>query len=78
MILQHPLVNFKIPSGTIVYFAVDYDATEAEVESNIIPYFKAIYDTFDEINMHGYKIGIYGPRYVTCERSRLFCKQLCM
>lgn len=60
----YALVNFKIPSGTIVYFAVDYDATEAEVESNIIPYFKAIYDTFDEINMHGYKIGIYGPRYV--------------
>lgn len=59
------LVNFKFPAGTIVYFAVDYDATEADVNSRIIPYFKGIKEVFDETDIsHGYKIGIYGPRYV--------------
>ncbi len=58
------LVKFKFPGGSTVYFAVDYDATVAEVNSKIIPYFKSIRDTFNNIDMHGYKIGIYAPRYV--------------
>lgn len=58
------LVDFNFPENTIVYFAVDFDATEDDVKNNVIPYFAAVRETFLEINQHNYKIGIYGPRYV--------------
>ena len=58
--------NLSFSIGTIIYFAVDYDALDYEVTNYIIPYFQAINNIFsDDIN--GYKIGIYGPRNV-CSR----------
>jgi len=44
---------------TIIYFAVDYDAVEYQIKSNVLPYFKGIYDT-----LQPYNVGIYGPRHV--------------
>lgn len=52
-------------SGVRIYFAVDYDAIDADVTSNIIPHFRAIKHTIDEYS--GYQVGIYGPRNV-CSR----------
>jgi peptidoglycan hydrolase-like protein with peptidoglycan-binding domain len=51
-------------SGTIIYFAVDYDAINSDVESNILPYFKAINEEFNKLIFTKYKIGIYAPRNV--------------
>ncbi|WP_308805867.1 glycoside hydrolase domain-containing protein [Atopobium minutum] len=48
---------------TIIYFAVDYDATDPEVSSNIIPYFKAVSDNLG----NGYSVGIYASRNI-CTR----------
>ncbi|RSX49046.1 glycoside hydrolase domain-containing protein [Bifidobacterium castoris] len=48
---------------TVIYFAVDYDATDPEVTAAIIPYFKAIHDTITG----GYKVGIYASRNI-CTR----------
>lgn len=48
---------------TIIYFAVDYDATDPEVTSTILPYFK-------EVNKNlggGYRVGIYASRNI-CSR----------
>lgn len=52
-------------SGARIYFAVDYDAIDADVTSNIIPHFRAVKSIIDEHS--GYQVGIYGPRNV-CSR----------
>lgn len=51
---------------TVIYFAVDYDATNPEISSNILPYFKAVKE-----NMHGgYRIGIYASRNICTRVSK--------
>ena len=54
-------------AGTIIYFAVDFDAYDYQVTNTLIPFFKELSDTFNAINTANYKIGIYGPRNV-CSR----------
>lgn len=51
--------------GSIIYFAVDYDAMDSEVTSYILPYFKGVYRTVGELS--GYGVGIYGARNI-CQR----------
>lgn len=48
---------------TVIYFAVDYDATDPEVTAAIIPYFKAVHENI----LGGYKAGIYASRNI-CTR----------
>lgn len=48
---------------TVIYFAVDYDATDPEVTSNILPYFEAVKTTLSD----GYGVGIYASRNI-CTR----------
>lgn len=55
-----------IPYGEIIYFAIDYDMTDADVTNYVIKYFKGIRKTIND-NYHRYKIGIYGSRNV-CSR----------
>jgi peptidoglycan hydrolase-like protein with peptidoglycan-binding domain len=54
--------------GTTIYFAIDYDATGDDIQSNIIPHFEGIKDSFIK-NMSGYKIGVYGSRNVCIQVS---------
>lgn len=49
--------KFHIPEGSVIYFAVDFDALNADVTSNILPYFEAVNNTISP-----YRTGIYGPR----------------
>ena len=51
-----------IPS-TVIYFAVDMDIYDYQIDSNIIPYFKGINETIDS----RYSVGIYASRNV-CTR----------
>lgn len=60
-------LEYGFPRGTIIYFAVDFDAVDDEVTSNILPYFRKIKREFNRYNPKGYKIGIYGARNV-CTR----------
>lgn len=60
---QHA-TNLGIPSGTIIYFAVDCDPQDTEITSNILPYFKKVYET---MLSKKYRVGIYGTRNV-CTR----------
>ncbi|MDR6938484.1 glycoside hydrolase domain-containing protein [Arcanobacterium hippocoleae] len=48
---------------TIIYFAVDYDATDPEVTSHILPYFEAVAQSLGG----GYRVGIYASRNI-CTR----------
>lgn len=54
-----------LPDDTIIYFAVDFDAMDYQITSNILPYFKEVYD--EVTSSSAYKIGVYGARNV-CSR----------
>lgn len=59
--------DLGIPSGTIIYFAVDCDPQDTEITSNIIPYFAKVTATMVNEYKNKYKVGIYGTRNV-CSR----------
>ncbi|MFE8009313.1 glycoside hydrolase domain-containing protein [Streptomyces sp. NPDC057418] len=52
-------------AGSIIYFAVDYDAMDGEVTEYVIPHFRGVMRTIGENS--GYGVGVYGPRNV-CQR----------
>ncbi|MEC1480478.1 glycoside hydrolase domain-containing protein [Bacillus velezensis] len=60
------------PSGTTIYFAVDFDAYDYEVTDKIIPYFQEIKSAFMKMQAFStapkYEIGVYGPRNI-CIRT---------
>ena len=49
----------NMPTNAAIYFAVDFDASAAEINNYIIPYFNKIADVF-AINNSTYRIGVYG------------------
>jgi len=55
--------GYGLPLGTTIYFAVDYDATQEEIESNIIPYFNGI-EAGLRSRAKFYAHGVYGSRNV--------------
>lgn len=59
--------NLGIPTNTIIYFAVDFDAVDDQVTSSILPYFSAVKACFDNYVLKGYRVGIYGARNI-CTR----------
>lgn len=52
-----------IQPGTIIYFAVDMDVYDSQIEDYIVPFFQGINKFIDS----RFKVGIYGPRKV-CKR----------
>ncbi|HIQ90192.1 MAG TPA: DUF1906 domain-containing protein [Candidatus Coprosoma intestinipullorum] len=56
--------KFKLQFGSIIYFAVDYDAQDAEIDNSLIPYFKEIFERVMDDGMGQYRVGVYGPRNV--------------
>ena len=60
--------SFGLPYGTIIYFAVDFDAMDYQITNSIIPYFKGVYNAMlNESRGMRYKVGVYGARNV-CSR----------
>ncbi len=53
-----------VPRGTIIYFAVDFDAMDYQITNSVIPYFEKVNETMSRST---YKTGIYGARNV-CTR----------
>lgn len=51
-----------IPHGTTIYYAVDFDPQQDVIISNILPYFKAIYNYYNNKNL--YRVGVYATRNV--------------
>lgn len=58
---------YRIPDNTIIYFAVDYDALDEEIDNLILPYFEAVNDYIGTWGQSSYRVGIYAPRHI-CER----------
>ncbi|EJO5349116.1 DUF1906 domain-containing protein [Clostridium botulinum] len=57
-------MNLGFGKGTIIYFAVDYDAYGSNIPNNVMPYFSAIKNQFNANNPQNYRIGIYAPRRI--------------
>ncbi|MFI7133936.1 glycoside hydrolase domain-containing protein [Nonomuraea sp. NPDC050153] len=55
--------EFGLPPGTCIYFAVDYDALDTEISSNIVPYFLGVRDVLASLGGR-YTHGVYGSRNV--------------
>jgi peptidoglycan hydrolase-like protein with peptidoglycan-binding domain len=57
-----------LPRDTIIYFAVDFDATDPQITNGVIPYFKKV---SEKMSASVYKTGIYGVRNVCSRVSAL-------
>ncbi|WP_369376762.1 glycoside hydrolase domain-containing protein [Streptomyces sp. cg36] len=55
--------------GTVIYFAVDYDATADEITSNIVPYFQGVQAGL-AFRGKKYVHGVYGSRNVCTQVSK--------
>lgn len=49
--------------GTIIYFAVDVDALDSDITTNILPYFSGLHDVATRNGIR-FNVGIYGTRNV--------------
>ncbi|MEG0378815.1 MAG: DUF1906 domain-containing protein, partial [Eubacterium sp.] len=49
-----------LPRSSVIYFAVDFDVYDFEVESHIIPYFRALKNKLNQNS--DYRVGIYASR----------------
>ncbi|HEX8630306.1 MAG TPA: glycoside hydrolase domain-containing protein [Catenuloplanes sp.] len=56
-------VELRIPGGACIYFAVDYDAMDSEIDSNVNPYFRGVKAALAELGDR-YTFGVYGARNV--------------
>ncbi len=50
-----------LPENTVIYFAVDFDATRSQMSGNILSYFRSIKERADKSR---YRVGVYGSRGV--------------
>jgi peptidoglycan hydrolase-like protein with peptidoglycan-binding domain len=67
--LAHDLAReYGFNWGTVIYFAVDYDATQAEIDSAIVPYFQGVAAALDQRGGR-YRHGVYGSRNVCANVS---------
>lgn len=53
-------VNNRVPDNTVIYFAVDLDVYEDQINDYIVPFFRGINRYIGD----KYRVGIYGPRLV--------------
>ncbi|QUQ63078.1 glycoside hydrolase domain-containing protein [Kutzneria sp. CA-103260] len=60
-------VGYGFNAGTVIYFAVDYDATNDDIDSNILPYFHGVQAGLASQGKR-YVAGVYGSRNV-CSRA---------
>ncbi|RZU48694.1 putative peptidoglycan binding protein [Krasilnikovia cinnamomea] len=62
-------VGHGFDAGTTIYFAVDYDATQADIDDAIVPYFKGVVGGLT-VSGKRYNAGVYGSRNVCIDVSR--------
>lgn len=55
-----------IPAGATIYFAIDFDATDADIDNLVLPYFRLVADYMSRQTPR-YAVGVYGTRNV-CQR----------
>lgn len=64
---DHATAEIGQPAGSAIYFAVDYDASDADIAARILPHFEAVRrEIAGAGNRPGYRLGAYGTGRV-CE-----------
>ncbi|MBS3182378.1 glycoside hydrolase domain-containing protein [Leucobacter manosquensis] len=58
---------YRIPANSIIYFAVDFDVLDSQINELILPYFDAVTNFIGTWGQSSYRVGIYAPRLV-CQR----------
>ncbi|GIG40919.1 glycoside hydrolase domain-containing protein [Cellulomonas phragmiteti] len=56
-----------IVPGAVIYFPVDFDATDGDVAALVLPFFEGVRDGVGAARPGEYRVGVYGPRHV-CSR----------
>ncbi len=59
--------GYGFHSGTVIYFAVDFDITQDQVLEVVVPHFEGIRDELGSLGGRAYKVGVYGARN-TCRQ----------
>ncbi|MFV2018413.1 glycoside hydrolase domain-containing protein [Micromonospora sp. LOL_023] len=62
-------VEHRIPAGTCIYFAVDFDALDIDIDSGVKPYFRGVQAALADLGGR-YQFGVYGSRNVCIRVSR--------
>jgi len=55
------------PTGSGIYFSVDFDATASETNQRVVPFFEGVKRAFDQESNGGpsYRVGVYGSGLVS-------------
>ena len=61
-------LNLGLPAGTVIYFAVDVDFQDGDIDGTVIPYINAVQNI---LKQSIYKTGIYGTRNVCLHAERV-------
>ncbi|PEM41877.1 glycoside hydrolase domain-containing protein [Bacillus toyonensis] len=57
-------LKYGFKPGTIIYFAVDFDALGEDIDTRVVPYFEGVVAALNQMSKSEYKVGVYGPRGV--------------
>lgn len=59
---RYAIEMIRQPEGSAIYFAVDFDATQAQFNQAVLPYFEGIAQSFANVsgNRPPYSVGVYG------------------
>ncbi|SDN01655.1 Putative peptidoglycan binding domain-containing protein [Streptomyces sp. cf386] len=66
-VAEQRALEFGFNRGTCIYFAVDFDATQADIDDHVIPYFRGVRAALGRSNRYTY--GVYGSRNVCSQVS---------
>jgi hypothetical protein len=69
---RHAQDNIGQPSGSAIYFSVDFDASGAEIENQVAPFFAGIKSAFAEESggRVDYRVGAYGSGAVCASLTK--------
>lgn len=64
---RHAQHNIGQPAGSGIYFSVDFDASNSEINNNVAPYFEGVRRAFTEESGGNpeYRVGVYGSGLVS-------------
>lgn len=64
---RHARDKIRQPTGSGIYFSVDFDASTSEVNQRVVPYFQGVRRAFSQESNGGpsYRVGVYGSGLVS-------------
>jgi len=66
---HHKAYEHRLPAGTCIYFAVDFDALDIDIDGGIKQYFQGVKAALTDLGSR-FTFGVYGSRNVCTRISR--------